>query len=121
MALATTNPHNEVVIGPVPMADISAGGHVYAASPVTGKIVRMYSVLKGTITGANVTWQLRNLQAADAIPNSVTVAFSGSANGDVDGTSVNPYGVSEGDALRFTSLGESSTTVAADFYAVIRV
>ena len=104
------------------LADISAASSCYTVAPFRGQLVRAYSVLQGTISGADAVWTMKiNGQAVTGV--SVTVAQSGSAAGDVDSTdTIGPTGnsVNEGDTIEFVSNGASSTTCPAMFTAVIR-
>lgn len=119
MALPERQPSNEVVVKATTMTDISAAGSVFAPAPATGKLVRAYSCLGGAISAADCTWSME--VNGTAVTGTATVAYSGSAAGDVDELIFSaPVNVNKGDTLEFISGGESSTTATADFYAVIR-
>ena len=119
MTLPRNTPMNEIYLT-ASMADISAAGSCWVACPVRGKITRAYSVIEGAITGADCTWSMEVNDVA--VTGTATVAYSGSAAGDVDvviptaGTAVNP-----GDRIEFKSAGESSTTAIARFTVAIEV
>ena len=94
----------------VDMTDVSAASTVYLPSPVVGTISKITSILGGAITGADsiVTGKI----GSTAITNGAfTVAYSGSAAGDVDSatpTALNTVAV--GSNINFTTDGVSSTT-----------
>jgi hypothetical protein len=114
--------HNLVNVS-VALADISAPSTAYVASPVTGKLYAAFSTLQGAISGSDCTWSMTI--NGTAVPNStVTVTASGSAAGDVDYLDfgqMSPPLVNKGDTIGFVSAGESSTTAAARFNAMIRI
>jgi hypothetical protein len=119
MALPINRPHNEVVVS-ANLVDISADTSTWAVAPVKGRLVRAYSVLHGAITGADCTWSVA--VAGVAVTGTATVANASSAAGDVDSIDFSgDVRVNEGDSIEFNSAGESSTTAAATFHAVIRV
>jgi len=118
MALPERQPSNEVIVN-VAMADVSAPGSAYVASPVTGRLVRAYSCINNAITGADCTWtvEINNV----AVTGTVTITQSGSAAGDVDEIVFSSdVRVNKGDTIEFVSAGESSTTCICNFAAVIR-
>jgi hypothetical protein len=118
MALPERQPSNEVVVN-VAMADVSTAGSVYAAAPVTGRLVRAYSCITNAITGADCTWSLEINGVA--VTGTGTITQSGSAAGDVDEVVFSaPVYVNKGDTIEFISAGESSTTCITNFAAVIR-
>lgn len=119
MAQIERQPHNEVVCTSQTLTDISTSSTAYAAAPCSGLIVRAYSVLGGTITGADCTWTIT--VNGTAVTGTATVAYNGSAAGDVDEIVFSsPAWVNKGDKIGFVSAGESSTTATALFSAVIR-
>ncbi|ANW02253.1 hypothetical protein [Bradyrhizobium icense] len=105
------------------LADISAASTAYVASPVTGKLYSASSCLQGGITGSDCTWSM-TINGVAVANSTVTVTASGSAAGDVDSIDFGQFDpplVNKGDTLGFVSAGESSTTAAAQFSAVVRV
>lgn len=107
-----------VVVG-TRMADVSAAGSCYAVAPVSGKVVAIYTVLGGAITGADSTVTAA-IAGTPITGISITVANSGSAAGDVDSdvpTGANT--VTAGQSLSATSDGASSTTATLDVFFVI--
>jgi hypothetical protein len=95
----------------VDMTDISTASTVYLPSPVAGTISKITTIINGAIATANsiITGKI----GATTITNgAVTVAFSGSAAGDVDSatpTAANTVVV--GSNINFTTDGASSNTV----------
>jgi hypothetical protein len=118
MPLPTNRPSNEVVVS-VALADISAESTAYAVAPVSGRLVRAFSVLNSAITGADCTWVVE--VNGVAVTGTVTVANSGSGAGTIDSITYPQHvPVVEGQLIAFNSAGEASTTAIANFYAVIR-
>lgn len=102
------------------LADVSAASSVNIAVPDRGKIIKIISVLGGAITTANsaVTTAVNGTAVTGG---SFTVAYSGSAAGDIDTaepTAAN--NVEEGDYITITSDGGSSTTQPIDITVIIR-
>lgn len=64
------------------IADVSTAETVYVPIPYSGNVVDLTTVLEGAITVADATILIRNSSATAM--GGVTVAFSGSAAGDVD-------------------------------------
>lgn len=95
------------------MTDISTASTVYLPSPVAGTITGIQTIINGAI--ASVDAIVTGKIAAVAITGgAVTIAFSGSAAGDVD--SVTPSAantVAVGDNINFTTDGASTNTVRA--------
>lgn len=118
MALPERQPSNEVTATAY-HADLSTAGSAFTAAPATGKLVRAYSCIKNAITTADSTWTVEiNGVAATGTG---TVAYSGSAAGDVDEVVFsNPPTVNKGDTIEFVVAGESDTTCITHFTAVIR-
>jgi hypothetical protein len=90
------------------IADISTAETVYIPVPVTGTVVRVDTCLQGAITVADATVILT--QSDDSVMASITVAFSGSAAGDIDSdTSISNASVTAGDYLKLATNGNSTT------------
>lgn len=93
------------------IADISTAGQIYVVSPVAGTISKIYSVINGTIATANSV--LTPKIAGSAITNgAITVAYSGSAAGDVDSSTPTAANtITAGAAIEIETNGASSNTV----------
>jgi hypothetical protein len=93
------------------IADISTAGQIYVVSPVAGTITKIYSVINGAIATANAV--LTPKIAGTAITGgAITVAFSGSAAGDVDSSTPSAANViTAGAAIEIQTDGASSNTV----------
>jgi hypothetical protein len=120
LALPENRPLSEVAVSAY-MADLSTASSAFVVAPCRGRIVRAYSTIYNAITVANSIWTMEiNGTAITGV--SVTVAFSGSAAGDVDpGTppGLSTTYVNEGDVIEFVSDGGSTTTAPTMFVAVI--
>lgn len=93
------------------IADISTAGQIYVVSPVAGTITKIYSVINGAIGTANAV--LTPKIAGTAITSgAITVAFSGSAAGDVDSSTPTAANtITAGAAIEIETDGASSNTV----------
>lgn len=93
------------------IADISTAGQIYVVSPVAGTITKIYSVINGAIATANSI--LTPKIAGTVITNgAITVAFSGSAAGEVDSsTPTAANAITAGAAIEIETDGASSNTV----------
>jgi hypothetical protein len=93
------------------ITDISTAGQIYVVSPVAGTITKIYSVINGAIATADSV--LTPKIAGTAITNgAITVAFSGSAAGDVDSsTPTAANSITAGAAIEIETDGASSNTV----------
>jgi hypothetical protein len=120
LALPENRPLSEVAVSAY-MADLSTASSAFVVAPCRGRIVRAYSTIYNAITVANAVWTMEiNGTAITGV--SVTVAFSGSAAGDVDTgtpTGLSTTYVNEGDVIEFVSDGGSTTTAPTMFVAVI--
>jgi hypothetical protein len=93
------------------IADISTAGQIYVVSPVAGTISKIYSVINGAISGANaiLTPKIGGTAITDG---AITVAFSGSAAGDVDSSTPTALNtVATNDAIEIETDGGSTGTV----------
>lgn len=91
--------------------DISTAGQTYVVSPFAGTITKIYSVLNGAISGANsiLTPKIGGTAITDG---AITVAFSGSAAGDVDSSTPSALNtVTAGQAIEIETDGGSTGTV----------
>jgi len=101
------------------LADVSTASSAYVVSPIAGKIVAFYTVLQGAITTANAAVKLQ-IGGVDVTNGAVTVAYSGSAAGDVDSaTPTAARTVTAGGAIEVESDGASSTAMGLAFTIVI--
>jgi hypothetical protein len=120
LALPEPRPLSEATVCAY-MADLSTASSAFVVAPFRGRVVRAYSTIYNAITVANAVWTMEiNGTAITGV--SVTVAFSGSAAGDVDTgtpTAVSTTYVNEGDVIEFVSDGASTTTCPTMFVAVI--
>ena len=93
------------------IADISTAGQIYVVSPVAGTISKIYSVINGAIATANAV--LTPKIAGTAITDgAITVAFSGSAAGDVDSSTPSALNtITAGAAIEIETDGASTNTV----------
>jgi hypothetical protein len=93
------------------ITDISTAGQIYVVSPVAGTITKIYSVINGAIATADsiLTPKINNV----AITNgAITVAFSGSAAGDVDSSTPTAANtITAGQAIEIETDGGSANTV----------
>jgi hypothetical protein len=93
------------------ITDISTPGQIYVVSPVAGTITKIYSVINGAIATANsiLTPKINNIAITSG---ALTVAFSGSAAGDVDSsTPTAANAISAGQAIEIETDGGSANTV----------
>lgn len=97
----------------VKLDDISTAGQIYVVSPVAGTISKIYSAINGAIGTANAI--LTPKIAGTAITDgAITVAFSGSAAGDVDSSTPSAANtITAGAAIEIETDGASSNTVEA--------
>lgn len=89
--------------------DVSTADQVYIGIPFAGTVVKVVTVLEGSLTTANATITVRN--AANASMGTITVTQSGSAAGDID--VLNPSSnntVTNDSRIRVDTDGASDTT-----------
>lgn len=99
-----------VVIVSAMLADISTASSVFVASPVAGRVVKVVTTLQGAISGADSVVTPK-IGATAMTATAITVAYSGSAAGDVDSTVPTALNVvAVGDALNIASGGQSTDT-----------
>ena len=94
------------------IADVSTAGQVYTVCPVKAKIVAVYTALNGTIATADDTLTIKT---ADGTVGTITVAFSGSAAGDVDSltSGLANTSVAAGATIELETSGASTNTISA--------
>lgn len=89
------------------IADVSTAETVLVPVPVAGTVVRMDTVLQGTISASDATVALKT--AADAAMASLVISYSSSAAGDVDSaTEITNATVAAGDYLKLSTDGAST-------------
>lgn len=90
--------------------DISTAGQIYVVSPYKGKVVKVYSVINGAI--ANVDAILTVKDKGGNSMGTITVAYSGSAAGDVDSlTPTANNALCAGDTVEIETNGGSTNAV----------
>lgn len=102
------------------ITDVSTPGSYWVVAPRTGTIEKVYTVLHGTIAGANsvVTPKIGGVSVTNG---AVTVAYDGSAAGDVDSaTPTAANTVSAGGAIEIATDGASTNTVAVTVTLLIK-
>lgn len=93
------------------ITDISTAGQIYVVSPVAGTISKIYSVINGTIATADavLTPKLGGTAITDG---AITVAYNGSAAGDVDSSTPSALNsITAGAAIEIETNGASTNTV----------
>lgn len=99
--------------------DVCTAGAAYAVSPVAGTITKIYSVIHGTIGTANCTVTAA-VQGGTAIPETITIAYSGSNAGDIDScTPASNNTVTAGQRISLTTDGAGSNVVPCDYTILI--
>lgn len=100
--------------------DISSAGQTYICSPFTGNVVAVYSVIEGALADADATLTVKDKDGNSM--GTITVAYSGSAGGDVD--SLTPSAnqdVAAGDMIEIETDGGSTNAVAVNLFVVIQI
>ena len=103
------------------ITDVSTSGSSWVVCPIAGDIVAIYSVIDGAIATANasLTFEIGGVAVTGG---SITIAYSGSAAGDVDScTPTAANSLTEGQALELITSGASTNTVTATLTIVIDV
>lgn len=101
------------------LTDVSTASSVYVVAPIAGTVSKIYSALQGPITVADsvVTASIGGVNLTNG---SLTVAYSGSAAGDVDScTPTANNTVTAGQAIKITTDGASTDTAALVLTIVI--
>ena len=101
------------------ITDITAVADYYIVSPFAGTIVKIYSVIDGTIASANKTLTA-SIDGVAVTNGAITIAYSGSAAGDVDSctpTALNT--VTAGQAIKIAAAG--ATTNAVRVHVTIQI
>ena len=100
--------------------DVSTAGTVRVAVPDAGRVIKITSVLGGTIATANAVCTAK-VGTTNITNGAITIAHSGSAAGDID--TCEPTGansVVEGDYIAIATNGASTGTHSAHFTIVVR-
>jgi len=100
--------------------DVSTASTVRVAVPDAGKVIKISTVLGGTIATANATVTAK-IGTTNMTGGAITVAHSGSAAGDIDTaepTAAN--NVVEGDFIALATDGASTNTHTLHFTIVVR-
>ncbi len=98
--------------------NISAVSTVYVPIPFAGTISKVVTVLEASISSADATITVKN--AAAASMGTITVAYSGSAAGDVDTLSPSSNNTVTADSfITIASDGGSTNTAALRFVVVL--
>ena len=101
--------------------DISTAGTRYAAVPKGGTVSKIYSVIEGAIGTADVTLS-STINGVAITDGNITVAYSGSAAGDVDvATPSASNTVAAGDYVSIATDGASTGTVGVTITIQISV
>lgn len=99
--------------------DVSAASTGRAVATVGGKVTKVWSVLGGAITVANAA-VVTNIAGTPITGGALTVAYSGSAAGDIDSaTPTAANTVTAGQLLTAVSDGGSTDTQTLDVFFVI--
>jgi hypothetical protein len=104
----------------VKMDDVSTAGSVYVVAPDGGKIIKIQSVIDGTIATADaaITTEINGTAVTGG---AITIGYDGSLAGDVDSAEpTTANSVEEGDVIEIITDGASANTVAATFTIIIR-
>lgn len=102
------------------IADISTAGQIYIPVPDGGEVVKIYSVIDNAITVADATLTPK-ISGTAITGGAITVAYSGSAAGDVDSSTPTAANtVLEGGSIEIETDGGSTTACRAGITVVIR-
>jgi len=102
------------------VTDISTAGSTFVAVPDGGRIVKIYTSIKNAISTADAALSFEI--GGTAVTNGgITIAYSGSAAGDVDSSTPSANNrVEEGEAIEIITDGGSSTACECVVTFVIR-
>lgn len=96
------------------LADVSTASAIYLVAPVAGSISRITTVLQGAITVANAAVKA-SIGGVDITGGGVTVAYSGSAAGDMDTSACTAANtVTERQVVKIETDGGSTDTAALE-------
>lgn len=101
--------------------NISTADDVYLAVPQSGTITKIYSVIDGVLTAADAGLTF-SIGAVPITGSAITVAYTGSAAGDVDSSTPSAANtVVAGDSIKISTDGLSTGTVACTLSLLISV
>lgn len=101
------------------ITDVSTAGSYWVVAPFAGDIDAIYTVLHGTIATADAVLSFE-LGGTAVTGGGITIAYSGSAAGDVDSaTPTAANSVTAGQAIEIITNGASTNTVPVDVTFVI--
>lgn len=99
------------------IADVSSASTVYVPVPYVGNVLKVVSVLSGAITVANATVTVKDSDGNSM--GTITVAYSGSAAGDVDTlTPASNQDVTADDYITIETDG-GSTDAASLYFTIV--
>lgn len=120
MTLANPRPLNIIRVF-AHMADCSTPGSAFTTAPCRGRVVKMGSVIHAPVTTADNAITTR-INGAAVTGGGWTIAFAGSAAGDVDiAVPAGGNAVNEDDAIEFISDGAGSGPTPTTFFADIQI
>ncbi|MEH2513925.1 PhoPQ-activated pathogenicity-related protein [Nitrobacteraceae bacterium AZCC 1564] len=120
MTLANPRPLNIIRVF-AHMADCSTPGSAFTAAPCRGRVVKMGSVIHAAVTTADNTITTK-IKGNVVTGGGWTIAFTGSAAGDVDiVVPADGNAVNEDDAIEFVTDGAGSGTVPTTFFADVQI
>lgn len=100
-------------------AQLAAGTSVWTVAPFDGVLGRIKTVIDGAITVADAIVGIE-LANVDVTGSDVTIAFTGSAAGDVDSSTCTALNaVSEGDAIEITSDGGPTAGAVTEIWVEV--
>jgi len=103
----------------VSMTDVSTFNKLYIPTPFAGTVISVQSVIDGALATADATVTVKN--SAGASMGTMTLAFSGSAAGDVDTLSPSTNNTLTANGyMTIESDGASTNVVRANFVVVVR-
>ena len=96
--------------------------NLYLVIPFDCEIVKIYSVIQAAIATADETLTFYNNAGTALTSGAITIAYSGSAEGDVDScTPTNNNQFEAGDVVKVTIGSENSNTVRCDLTFICKV
>jgi len=110
---------NDIIV-PFYLSTVSTAGQVYVPVPDAGKVIKIVTALNGAIGTANAAITTK-INGTAITGGAITIAYSGSAAGDVDSvvpTAANA--VSEDDVLEVETNGASTNAISVSGHFVIR-